>query len=275
MESMKINRMKEQVYYNINPKYWRLKEEIRGLHQHFNEEGTTLRNSRNHLKTNTWQGTPICIKSFKQPNLFNQWMYGHHRGSKAKRSFLYAKKLQKLNIHTPDPIAYIECKNFWGGLTHSYYIYEYEATDMRISDLPNLNLSHAEKTTIINALVQFTCSHLYDNYIYNKDFNGSNILVNRRNNIINLSFIDINRLRFKHHMSAQHELSNLNMLSDDPEILCLIGKAYAKVRNIEEKQTTYALFTSKYFRKKHRQTRKKITRPFKEIGTHLHKQLAN
>lgn len=263
--------MKEKINYTIHPNLSKFQSKVKTLHADFNTIGKTLRNKRNHLKTDTWGDTSICIKSFKKPTLFNQLIYGYIRGSKAKRSFLFAQQLEQLGIHTPTPIAYIECRNAWGGISHSYYICEYESYTFRLSEISSSKLSDHEMQETIHTLVEFTCKNMYDNKIHNKDFNGTNILVSKVNDAIQFSFIDINRMHFNTALSRHDELNNLAMISGDPKILCMIAQAYANVRQIDEKQVTYALFATKYFMKKKRQTTKKALRPLKEASAHFHK----
>ena len=47
----------------------------------------------------------VVAKSFKKPNFFNRIVYSFFRDSKAKKSYMYAKKIGHF---TPKPIGYIE-----------------------------------------------------------------------------------------------------------------------------------------------------------------------
>ena len=77
--------------------------------QNFDSTGEEFGNQdRNSIKLFELEGNTINVKSFKVPNIVNQIAYRIFRKSKAQRSFEYANTLRKLNIGTPQPIAYYE-----------------------------------------------------------------------------------------------------------------------------------------------------------------------
>ena len=262
--------MKKNTYY-IHPHYPKLQKEVKSVAQNFEHIGSTLRNKRNHLKVDKWHGIEVCIKSFKKPTLFNQLVYGLIRKTKAQRSFQYALQLDQLQVHSPAPIAYSECRNSWGGLTKAYYICQYEKYDFLFSDIPNSNLNYKEKSQVIHTLVKLTCSKFYDNMLFNRDFNGSNVLVSQQSDgQYSFSFVDINRIHYAKKTNQSRELRNLSMLSDNPQILCLIAEAYATIRQKDIKETTFALFSSKYLFRRKRQAKKNILYHLKEASSKPH-----
>ncbi len=258
--------MKKQSTYLTHPEYQALNNNIILLHQNFNSAGETLRNKRNHLKTDTWNNTKVCIKSYKKATIANRIIYGYIRQSKARRSYNYALQLKKLNIQTPAPIGFLEQRNKAGLLEESYYVCQYEKSLFSFADVPYLEIPTEEKQNIINAFVKYTCDNLYDNKIYNTDYNGTNILIDKMGDAYTFSLIDINRLHFGKKMNKHKELKNLNMLVSDPITLCMIAKAYAKTRHAEVIKTTYELFTLKYLEGKKRRTKKKILKPLKDTS---------
>ena len=92
----------------IDRKYQKFELEIDGIIAAFDKSGEGIKDARNTLKLFALNNVVINIKSFKTPNFINQIVYKFFRNGKAKRSFEYAKKLQKLSIKTPQPIAYYE-----------------------------------------------------------------------------------------------------------------------------------------------------------------------
>ena len=64
---------------------------------------------RNTIKLFKLNNLKVNIKSFKTPNIFNQFVYKFLRKSKAQRSFEYASKLMQMGYrHSQIPIAYYE-----------------------------------------------------------------------------------------------------------------------------------------------------------------------
>ena len=65
----------------------------------------------------------INIKKFKQKDFITNFFY-KFKGSKAKRSYEYAKKLLECKIKTPEPIAYFDDFVNENNKKNSYYISE-------------------------------------------------------------------------------------------------------------------------------------------------------
>jgi len=246
--------MRKKTVIHIHPDYEFLRGNIEAIPHKFLQEGKLIRDKRNHLREVQYQGIDLCVKSFKKPQPFNQIMYSFFRMGKAQRSYKYALRLKEYKINTPSPIAYIEQYSRWGLLTHSYYICEYEAHFMRIGDINKMAFSQPKKEAIIGQFIAEVEDKLHHNGIVNKDFNGSNVLVSEKNGQYRFSFVDINRIRFKQKLTHRDELMQLNMISDDPEVLMMIAQAYAQTKQLKSRDTTYELFTSKYLKKRiHRQ----------------------
>src|SRR6056297_308255 len=106
-------------------KYHKLsKKNIEEILLNFNSIGQSFfagkKHRRNHIKVVEKEGRKFNIKSFKQPNFINRYVYVLFRESKAERSFKFAEKLIKKGIGTPKPIAFAE-ETSKGALTKSFY----------------------------------------------------------------------------------------------------------------------------------------------------------
>ena len=111
--------------------------EIQGL-----QLGTPKRNS---IKVFDSDGLKLNIKSFKIPNLVNQFIYDTFRKSKAERSFNYANRLLDMGIDTPKPVAYVQNSSFFS-FKESYFISEQLDSDYTFRDLSqNIDLENREK----------------------------------------------------------------------------------------------------------------------------------
>ena len=107
--------------WKIHSGFEELKPLLFDIQAHFSESDSFIHDARNKLKTIKHNGLDIVVKSFKVPNLLNQFAYAYLRDSKAKKSYVNALKLEKLHITTPQPIGYIEFHNS-GLLKESYFL---------------------------------------------------------------------------------------------------------------------------------------------------------
>ena len=87
--------------WKIHSGFEELKPLLFDIQAHFSESDSFIHDARNKLKTIKHNGLDIVVKSFKVPNLLNQFAYAYLRDSKAKKSYVNALKLEKLHITTP------------------------------------------------------------------------------------------------------------------------------------------------------------------------------
>ena len=114
--------------YQINPKYKPLEKAILDIPRRFDREGEVIDNKRNVIKILDVEGERFNVKSFKKPNVINQFAYAYVRKGKAQRSFEYANTLLERGVDTPEPIACIVYRNVFG-VTRSFYISRQEEYD--------------------------------------------------------------------------------------------------------------------------------------------------
>ena len=82
----------------VHPDYKDLECFIKSLSARFlRGEGVVIHKGRNELRKMECGGRTYVVKSFHQPNLINRFIYGIFRASKAKRSYLYAKRFLELH----------------------------------------------------------------------------------------------------------------------------------------------------------------------------------
>ena len=79
--------------YQINPKYKSLEKAILDIPRRFDQEGEVIDDGRNVIKILDVEGERFNVKSFKKPNIINQFAYAYVRKGKAQRSFEYANIL--------------------------------------------------------------------------------------------------------------------------------------------------------------------------------------
>ena len=171
--------MTNQIKYQIAPEYRELESWINQLNSNFAGSGETIFKSRNEVKVFTVGDYLLNVKAFRIPNLINRFVYVYFRGSKAARSFSYARKLIALGIDTPAAVGYVECLK-WGLLRKSYYVsihFKYEFTLREV-----LNYQVADHDTILRQWVRFTYEQLHKNNIFHLDYSPGNTLICRKDN---------------------------------------------------------------------------------------------
>lgn len=241
--------MKENFVVHANYKH--LKNELLSCIQNFETSGiNVVEGERNVIKKFTIKDFQINIKKFKNPNLFNKYIYQFFRKSKAKRSFEYATKLIDCGIQTPFPIAYYE--KFEGGLTESYYISEHVDYDFDFRVLIH-NPKFKNREEILRQFANFTFK-LHENGINFLDHSPGNTLVkeietknkidtsaplsnlasaplgNRISEDFQYEFylIDLNRMRFEV-MDFEKRMHNFRRLWLSKTMLKILSEEYSKL----------------------------------------------
>ena len=178
--------------YQINPKYKSLEKAILDIPRRFDLEGEVIDNKRNVIKILDVEGERFNVKSFKKPNVINQFAYAYVRKGKAQRSFEYANTLLERGVDTPEPIAYIVYRNVFG-VTRSFYIsrqeeYDYTFRDLRVKCPADLEF-------ILREFTRFTY-HFHTQSIYFIDHSPGNTLIRREGERVHFMLVDLNRIKF-------------------------------------------------------------------------------
>ncbi len=215
--------MSMKIKYEIAPEFRDLESWISQLPLNFSSSGETIFKSRNEVKVFTVGNYRLNVKAFKIPNLVNRFVYIYFRGSKAARSYNYARKFLDFGIATPMAIGYVDCIK-WGLLEKSYYIsthYDYEFTLREV-----LNYQVADHDAILRQWVRFTYEKLHLNNIFHLDYSPGNTLICKKGNEYDFQIVDLNRMRFGP-ISFERGLCNFRQLSTDRQTLELLASEYA------------------------------------------------
>lgn len=213
---MKIN-------YEVAPEFRHLEGWLRDLASVFPQSGTTIFKSRNEVKIFNVGTLRLNVKEFKIPNQINRFVYVYLRGSKAERSYRYARKLQALDVSTPVAVGFLDCQQN-GMLKKSYYVsnhFEYEFT---LRDV--LNYKVPDREAILTQWVRFTYDKLHRNNIFHLDYSPGNTLIGRRGDQYDFQIVDLNRMRFCT-IGFEKGLYNFRQLDTDTPTLELIAATYA------------------------------------------------
>ncbi|WBV55172.1 lipopolysaccharide kinase [Chryseobacterium daecheongense] len=215
----------------LAPDYAHYQDEIIRIIKNFHSEGTLIGpGSRNIVKSFSINGKKINFKSFKQHNFINRHVYKYYRKSKARRSFEYAHMLIDKNLHTPQPIAYVEFHD-WLGLTNSYYISEqleniYTLEDVMYARSPFENLKE-----VIKEYTQLIY-YLHEQGIEFIDNSPGNFLIKKINGAYRFFMVDLNRMNFHTEFEMPKRIKNFSRITNDPKILKLISSEYSRLAGI-------------------------------------------
>ncbi len=223
----------EQVKYDIATGYQDFEPFLLNIQKKMAEDGgQTIHKARNELKVLRYQDKDIVVKSFKVPNLLNQYVYGNYRDSKAKRSFDYSIQLRALGISCPKPIGYIEFRQ-GKKLQQSYYLSEKVDYDFIIRPVLE-DKDWAERESVLTAVAEFAY-RMHQHGAYHLDYSPGNILVKKLDDEYQLTICDVNRMQFSA-ISFQQGLSNFVRLIRDKQTLTIFARVYAELDGQDPEQ---------------------------------------
>lgn len=222
--------------YRINPKYKSLKKAILDIPRRFEVEGEIIEDNRNVIKILDVEGVRVNVKSFKKPNVINQFAYAYIRKGKALRSFEYANLFRGKGIGTPEPVACIVYRNLWG-VTRSYYIslqvdYDYLFRDLRTK-------RPADMEFILREFARFTY-HFHSQGIYFVDHSPGNTLIKRIGEGIEFNLVDLNRVKFMQ-IPPLVGLKNFYRLNATDDMIDIIADEYARLTHSDPREMTRLL----------------------------------
>jgi hypothetical protein len=248
----------------INNSYTKIKDnDIMEIIKSFNDSDEVIGNQkRNLIKKVSYGNYSLNIKSFKKPNLLNQFVYGYKiRKSKAERSFNYANKLLSLGVGTPAPMAFLEKKSIFG-LNNSYYISEHLEYDLTYRELIT-DQNYPNHEAILRSFVRFTFS-LHEKGICFLDHSPGNTLIVSCKEGYKFYLVDLNRMKFQS-MNFIDRMKNFSRLTSNDKMIKVMSEEYSKLIELDySKVYSEMKHQTEVFYKKHELKQKYKKRLFKK-----------
>lgn len=216
----------------INQDYALLGDFLKKLPLYFEQEGDTVYDGRNIIKTFVVKNIHLNVKSFKTPHLINQFAYATLRKSKARRSYEYAQQLLQLEINTPAPIAYIEYSKPLL-FKSSYYVSKHTQFDGEMRVLQKGTLE--EHKELIAQFARFTAK-LHQARVLHLDYSPGNILFKKEGSNYSFSLVDLNRMEFGKEINLKKAAENFQRLWGSDEMITFFTKEYASIRKFNESE---------------------------------------
>lgn len=253
--------MGRKINYEIAPEFGDLELWVSQLPLNFSGSGETIFKYRNEVKVFSVGGYELNVKAFKIPNLINRFVYIYLRGSKAARSYRYARKFLSLGIATPAAVGYVECARY--GLLHeSYYVsihYNYEFTLREV-----LNYQVSDHDAILRDWVRFTYEKLHQNNIFHLDYSPGNTLIRKSGNKFDFQIVDLNRMSFGE-IGFEKGLFNFRQLYTDRQTLELLATEYALLCNKDAGKAVKSLIAFDRSNREGRKRQEKVKRFFRSL----------
>lgn len=212
----------------IHSQFSNAKSILNGYIANFDSTGRLFGDGkRNTIKLFELDSRTINIKSFKVPNIINQFAYKFLRKSKARRSYEFANTLLEYQLGTPQPIAYAEDFSFFG-LGKSYYVSEHLHTELTFRELVE-NPDYADHDNILRQFV-FFCFQLHEKGVEFLDHSPGNTLIKKMAYGQYAFFlVDLNRMNFHNKMSFEMRMKNLSRLTPKKEMIAVMSNEYSKL----------------------------------------------
>lgn len=216
----------------INPEYEYLRPFVEKLTHpiFFTRHGTTLHDGRNRIKLFEADRVKLVVKSYERLSLFNRFVYGSLRKSKAMRAYRHAGRLRRLGIDTPEEVAVVEIRHR-GMMQRCYFVSLY--TDYEsIRPATELFMRRDEAESVLDGVAEFLV-RMHWAGVEHKDLNIGNILYKneRMNGSDRYRFlvIDTNRMQFRRSLSMRRRLRNMRRLSCRTPAYLYILHRYAEL----------------------------------------------
>jgi tRNA A-37 threonylcarbamoyl transferase component Bud32 len=210
----------------IHPDFKVLETFIVDLPQHFEETGESIRKLRNELRVCQYAGYTLVVKSYRQPNLFNRFIYGRLRSSKAERAYQYALLLRQAGLSTPHPVAYLTQRHLLFG--KSFFVSLHSTLPYTYTDLKSRSFSRLHEILLA---VARNAAAMHNAGFRHLDYSSGNILFDDAPEEIPVELVDLNRMSFGY-VKLKTGIQDLERLEGDSSRLRILLEEYSRLRRL-------------------------------------------
>ena len=235
-----LQRLMKPRFYDINPQYAEVEPFIQSLPERFEAgEGEVIYKGRNTLRLMEYAGHQLVVKSYSAPSVVNRVAYGIVRGSKAKRSFLYARIFQHIGVGTPTPVAWLDHRS---GLLldKSFYVTLLSDCPFRYEALFEQQIPCMEE--VLRTVGRQTAL-LHEHGYAHKDYGRGNILFRPlADGSVKMEVVDLNRM-YVGKVGLKEGCKNFCRLPATEQMHRWMAEEYAKARGFDA-ETCYELIVA-------------------------------
>ena len=213
----------------LNPAFESLRTFVESVPHIVGEEGKTIYKGRNKIKVIKIGEIDVNVKRYRVPMFFNRVIYTFIRKSKGLRAFQYPQRLLEKGFETPQPIAYIEERNF-GLIGYSSFVSVHCPYSRRFYEFGDADIKDC--SDIVIAFARFSAK-LHEAGILHLDYSPGNILFDKEGGEYKFSLVDINRMKFGK-VSIEAGCANFARLWGQIPFFELLAKEYAATRGADE-----------------------------------------
>ena len=213
----------------------------------FADSDKVLYRARNLIKVVDYQGQPLVVKAFREPDVLRKPIYSYFRKSKAARSLRNSLELLRRGIAVPRPIGCLLYKKN-GLLKNSYFVshlvhYSFDVKELLFGSIKK------QRHDLLQKLGRYTL-HLHEAEVLHQDYSSGNILIDTKSEETNFFLVDLNRMRFGP-LNLHQRMRNFAKLWASDADLRVIVQAYADAAGIDAEQAVaLALRYSRQHKKK-------------------------
>ncbi len=219
----------------LSPRYAIFRDFILALPAKMDTEGEYVYGGKRNLikRFVAPNGESLIVKRFHSPQFVNKFIYSWGiRQPKGLRAFTYATMLREHGVETPEPLAYIEDRD-WGMLRESWLITPEIPYKHQLYEMGDAEPEAYEP--MATALAAFT-AHMHEEGVLHKDYSPGNILWDKDDKgKICFSIVDINRMYFGH-VDIRRGCANFARLWGPKRFIELLVAEYARLRGFNEQE---------------------------------------
>jgi len=243
----------------INRMFAHIENRILDVSHINNSPSQVLEDKRNLITRVDTREASFVVKDFRGMYFLNRLAYTWFRKTKSIRSYLNSQLLNEMGIRTPAPIAWFD-EYSWGILSRSVYVSAFYPHKTLLQYIA----IHREKEnffidSLLHDLAKFAI-RLHRLGVLHDDFSVGNIFVVPTTNGYDFALVDVNRMRFRTHVSFDRGLRNMRKLQLDPPELQVLISAYASLLGQDKTNALQKFFHYQKRRSVLRSIRKKIKR---------------